>query len=295
LAVAGAVTTAVREVSLTRNELVFETDAIGQPHLIKFAYHPRWHLVSRGSLHIAGPGFMLVVPQEREIRLAYGHTSVGWLGMLATALAFLCVLWLVWRWWRFPPLAAPQDPVGASSRLKEVPVGLAKQVPVRGARDPSGYSGRGSRASSLLQSCWLRWLPLLAGWVLLGAAGVYFAVRSPERVYSQAWEAMRASQYQAASEKFSLALALRRPPAKKEEALFWLAKASELSGQRGAAKAYYRELCEHYHGYWLPESLYTLVLLEGLDGQAAVAEPYARRLREEYPNNTWALKLDQKK
>lgn len=257
VAIAGASKSAVREVSLTRNELVFESEAIGQPHLIKFAYHPRWHLASKGSLYIAGPGFMLVVPQEREIRLVYGHTQVGWLGMLATALAVLYAIWFAW-----------------SQRKHAVASSSSAAAPAMNRR---------------------HWLPLLAAWVLLVLAGIYFAVRSPERVYSQAWEAMRSNQYQIAGEKFSLAYALRRPPAKKEEALFWLAKANELAGQRSAAKARYRELCDNYHGYWIPESLFTLALLEGLDGQAAAAETYARRLREEYPNNTWALKLEQKK
>jgi hypothetical protein len=261
LAIAGGARTPVREVSLSRNELVFETEAIGQPHLIKFAYHPRWHLLSRGSLHIAGPGFMLVVPQEREIRLAYGHTRVGWLGMLATLLAGLTVLMLLWRSWR-----QCQAPAQAA-----IPVAM-----------PTSWH-------------WKRNWPLIAAWMLLVLAGLYFAQRSPERVYTQAWESMRAKQYQEASEKFLLAYQLRRPPAKKEEALFWLAKASELGGKRSEAKTYYRELCDHYHGYWLPESLYTLVLLERLDNQAAVAKPYAHRLRQEYPNNTWAQKLEQMK
>lgn len=250
--------TEVREVSLSRNELVFETAAIGQPHLIKFAYHPRWHLASKGSLNIAGPGFMLVVPQEREIRLVYGHTRIGWLGMAATLLAFLGVIWFAWRGRHAPAMPADHP---ADMRLA---VGQTS------------------------------WLPLLSGWVLLGLAGVYFALRSPEQVYSQAWTAMRANQYQSASEKFASAYALRRPPAKKEEALFWSAKSSELAGRRGEAKTRYRELCQHYNGYWLPESLYTLALLERLDGQAAGAEPLERRLRGEYPNNVWTLRLDQK-
>ncbi|MCX7176002.1 MAG: 6-pyruvoyl-tetrahydropterin synthase-related protein [Proteobacteria bacterium] len=254
----GGTKTEVREVSLNRNELVFESAAIGQPHLIKFAYHPRWHLASKGSLSIAGPGFMLVVPQEREIRLVYGHTQIGWLGLAATLVAFLMVIVVV-----------------ARNRLVST-----KQS----TRPPDVHA----------QGRWTRWLPLSTGWVLLGLVGVYFALRSPERVYSQAWTALRANQYQTASEKFASAYELRRPPAKKEEALFWSAKSSELADRRAEAKTRYRALCEHYNGYWLPESLYTLVLLERLDGQVASAEILESRLREEYPNNAWTLKLDQK-
>ena len=132
-------------------------------------------------------------------------------------------------------------------------------------------------------------------WVALILAGAYFAFNSPEQVYMSGWEAMNASKYPEASEKFQRAYEMRKPPAKKEEALFWSAKSSELAGKREQAKARYRELIERYHGFWLPEALYTYVLLEWEDGNRATTAPYAQRLREEYPNNRWTKKLDELK
>jgi TolA-binding protein len=196
---------------------------------------------------------MLVVPQEREIRLVYGHTLVGKLGIAATLLAALYALSALWGRRRQPLLAAAEERAFKS------------------------------------------WRPALIAWLALLAAGFYFGTRSPERVYNLAWEAMRANRYVEASEGFARAYQLRRPPAKKEEALFWLAKASELAGRRAQAKARYLELAERYHGYWLPESLYTYVLLERQDGHPDQAAPFAARLREEYPGNKWALKLDEAK
>ncbi len=247
------VATPVREISLSRHELVFESEAIGRPHLIKMAYHPRWHLASRGSLYVAGPGFMLVVPEEKEIRLVYGQTLVGNIGMVSTSVALLLVLFLRWRG-RSPaaPLLAP----------------------------PAAN--------------WRRhWSPILAGWLFLIAAGTYYAIYSPERVYKEAWDAFSASAYQKAAEKFLLAHQLRRPPAKKEEALFWLAKAKENAGETAEAQARYREVFERYHGYWVPESLYTYVVLARQDGQGAEVAPMVKRLHDEYPNNPWTLRLDQ--
>ena len=244
---------AARAVSLSRHEMLFETDAIGSPHLIKIAYHPRWQLQSKGQLALAGPGYMLVIPQEREIRLVYGHTLVGKLGMAATLFAALYALSVYWRR-RRPALRAPSQ---------------------QRARKP--------------------WRPALIAWLALLAEGFYFGTRSPERVYNLAWEDMRANRYAQASELFGRAYAMRRPPAKKEEALFWLAKASELAGLREQAKARYLELAQRYHGYWLPESLYTYVQMETQDGHAAQAAPFAARLREEYPGNKWMLKLNELK
>ncbi|CAG4883197.1 conserved membrane protein of unknown function [Georgfuchsia toluolica] len=244
---------AVRVKSLSRHELVFETDAIGSPHLIKIAYHPRWQLQSKGQLALAGPGYMLIVPQEKEIRLVYGHTLVGKLGIAVTISAALYSLFALW------------------SRRRQTQLALAGEH----ALNP--------------------WWPALTAWLVLLAAGFYFGTHSPERVYNRAWQAMAANRYAEASEGFARAYQLRRPPAKKEEALFWLAKSSELAGQRAQAKASYRELAERYHGYWLSESLYTYVLMEKQDGHADRAAPFAARLREEYPGNKWTLKLDQVK
>lgn len=245
---------AVREISLERNEMVFETAAIGRPHLIKMAYHPRWKLASQGSLHIAGPGFMLVVPQEKTIKLEYGHTFIGKLGMLSTTLAFLISFWLLWR----------------------------------------GRSGAVAAPATVSPS-WRSWPPLLTGWCLLIAAGGYYASYSPEQVYREAWDLFNANKDAEASEKFLLAHQLRRPPAKKEEALFWLAKSLERAGKRAEAKARYREIVDTYHGFWVPESLYTYIILERLDGNEKDITVFAQRLREEYPNNVWTQRLNEAK
>lgn len=241
---------------LSRHRMMFETEAVGQPHLIKIAYHRRWHLVSKGTLQIAGPGFMLVVPQEREIQLDYGQTWVGTVGMFAT---LGCLLYLVLFSWRM-------EPRPASVKISVIP------SPAR---------------------LW-RWSALAASWVALGLLGAYLGLNSPERHYNAAWDAMRTHQYDEASARFAHAYKLRRPPAKKEEALYWLAKATELAGHRAEAKNHYRELIERYRGYWLPESLYIASQLERLDGRIAEAEALARRLRGEYPGNKWTQKLDER-
>ncbi|MCK9388208.1 MAG: 6-pyruvoyl-tetrahydropterin synthase-related protein [Sulfuritalea sp.] len=245
----------VRPISLTRHELVFETMAPGTAHLIKLAYHPRWQLVTKGRLEIAGPGFMLVVPEESRIRLVYGHTLAGRLGIAATLSATLFLAIVLWRR-RAGAAVTPTPTLGVEA------VGLRH-----------------------------RW-PQLLGWLALAASGAFFALHSPEQAYNEAWMLMRANRYEAAGDRFLVAYELRRPLAKKEEALFWLAKSRELAGRRTEAKAHYRELCENYHGYWLPESLYTLAMLE--QQEQVNAERYRRRLRQEFPANPWTIKLTPK-
>jgi len=241
----------IRVLNLSRDQMAFETEAIGYPHLIKIAYHPRWQLLSRGSLRIAAPGFMLVVPEEKEILLVYGHTLIGKLGMAGSSAAVLLLGWIGYR-----------------SRRRAVPATLAEVPP-------------GTWRASLL------------GWLVLVAAGSYYAARSPERIYNSAWESMRANRYQQASVDFAEAYALRRPPAKREEALFWEAKATELAGKPENALALYKELVARYHGYWVPESLHRVIILERSHGHAANAEPYMLRLRQDYPSSLWTQKLNE--
>lgn len=237
----------VRPKTLSRHELAFEARP-GRPVLVKMAYHPRWRLASKGELRVAGPGFMLVVPGEPEIRLVYGLTETGKAGAAATLAAALA-------------LAA----LGLRGR--------------RGRREAEDGGPR-------------RFAYAAAGWALLALSGAALAWSSPERAYRKAWEAMRKDRFDDAGRLFGRAYRLRRPPAKREEALFWLAKSAELAGRRGEAKTRYRELFENYHGYWVPESLYTYALLQELDGDLRAAATARQRLREEHPNNVWTQRLN---
>lgn len=250
--------TAVREVKLSRHEMVFETQAIGRPHLVKIAYHPRWHLESKGKISIAAPGFILVTPEEKEIRLVYGDTMIGTVGFAATIGSALLLLFFLWQ----------------SRQRASLP----------------------DTAIASMQTGFLRrWLPALLGWVFLFASGLYFFLHSPEGVYQQGWEAMRAERFEEAKGKFEKAFKYRKSPAQKEEALFWLAKASDLSGHREETKQHLRELSNNYQGYWLPESMFILASLEYQDGRRAEAEVLIKRLREEYPNSVWAQRLSELK
>ena len=245
----------VREVKLSRHEMIFETEAVGRPHIIKVSYHPRWHLVSKGTLSIAAPGFMLLVPGEKEIHLVYGDTTVGKLGMLATTCSFLFLLLILWKVRRQAPAA------------------------VAPAETPANTATYRS------------WLVVFAAWIALFFVGLYCYTHSPEGIYQQAWVFMRAEKFDQAAERLEKSMYYRKSPAQKEEALFWLARARDNGGHRNEAKAALRELCDHYEGYWLPESMFVLSTMERQDGHLVEADALARRLREEYPNNQWTQKL----
>ncbi|WP_205743273.1 6-pyruvoyl-tetrahydropterin synthase-related protein [Geobacter sp. FeAm09] len=243
--------TVVRTLSLERHRMHFATDSVGSPHLIKVTWHPRWRLGSAGSLYKAGPGFMLVVPREHDIILEYGHTPIGIAGMAATTLSAAFVIF--WQGWGKRQQADASAPVVAGGGFH----------PIRQA----------------------------IFWGTVIVAGFWFATQSPEQLYRRAHAKLLAKQYDAATSLFLRSFNGRRIPARKEEALFWLAKSYEQADQKNAAMKRYRQLTGVYDGQWVPENLYAYVRLGREAGQAVQVEPYARRLIDEYPDSSWAKKL----
>ena len=256
---APAASAQIVNLTMTRHSISWRTNALGAAHLVRMAWHPRWKLATKGSLFMAGPGFMLVVPDEADVRLEYGHTTLGIGGMLASVLAMLILLVLLWRDWRGYPSTAPT--ASASSHSAEM--------------------------------AWPRhWLAAL--WpLLLLAAGLWFHLNNPERLYGNAWELMRANQHLDAAAGFDRAFAARKSDAKKEEALFWSAKAFELAGKHDMALQRYSLLSANYHGYWLAESLYTQAQLEKAAGMFQQTAKTAQRLLQEFPNDRWAQRWRQ--
>jgi hypothetical protein len=239
---------------MSRDSLQWHTNAVGSAHLVRVAWHPRWHMATKGQIYLTGPGFMLVVPEENEVRLEYKDTTVGTLGLLSTVLAFLVFGLAIWR-------GVCINPRGTAELSVPWPQHMAWKHPA--------------------------WI-----WpVLLAITGAYFHFNNPERVYTAAWVEMRAHRFPQAIDKFDQAYAGRKTKAKKEEALFWSAKAREQAHLDAQALAKYNELTSQFQGYWLVESLYTQAELAQKLGDNAQAAALRERLVREFPNDRWTLKL----
>lgn len=247
--------TPIHDVQLERQRLRWCTEAVGQAHLVRMAWHPRWRLISKGQLYLAAPGFMLVMPAESAVVLEYRHTRLGRAGLAATVLS---LLWIVLSGRReFRNRRAARRPAGMDAPPAPWP------------------QDRGA----------LVWLALLA---LIGA-GVY--LQDPQRLYRAAWNAMQDHRFVRAAELFDRVYELRQSDARREEALFWAARAHETAGRQAEALARYRELTAGYYGYWRPESLYRQARLAHALGDWAEAQTTADRLRREFPNNDWTRLL----
>jgi len=78
--------------TIREEEILFETDCPGRPHLIKVSYHPKWRVEGAETIYLASPAFMVVYPSARQVRLVFGSRWPDYVGWAATAAG---IVWLL--------------------------------------------------------------------------------------------------------------------------------------------------------------------------------------------------------
>ena len=61
-------------------EIKFTTNLIGHPHLIKVSYHPNWKVEGADKIYLVSPSFMLVYPDQADVRLYFGKSIYNYIG-----------------------------------------------------------------------------------------------------------------------------------------------------------------------------------------------------------------------
>ena len=79
------------------DSISFNTDAIGQPHLVGTTYFPNWRVEGAEGPYLASPSMMVVVPNRQHVTLQYRRTWVEWLGLGLTKIAVLAALSILVR------------------------------------------------------------------------------------------------------------------------------------------------------------------------------------------------------
>jgi hypothetical protein len=102
------------------------TSRPGHPLLVKVSYHPRWRAEGADGPYLASPGFMLLVPRQRDVRLSYAaRTWSDWLGLGLAAGALVACAAAAWGRRGRPADAAPIGPLPPGGRgLALLPIGL---------------------------------------------------------------------------------------------------------------------------------------------------------------------------
>jgi tetratricopeptide (TPR) repeat protein len=234
------------------------TSRPGHPLLVKVSYHPRWKAVGALGPYLASPGFMLVVPFQREVRLVYaGRTWSDWLGLALFG-------------------AALGATVVASVRRRRVAVEPPREAP----------AGRGALALAALP------LLLVAGLAALRLVPEPSRAADVERLYARASQAYAAERWEEAAEYARAAFGLS-PSAepRRAELLCLQGEALLRAGHAREAVQPFEEVVEGAPAAHRPQALYSGAVALEASGDATNAAAFRRRLREEYPRTPWALRL----
>jgi len=81
---------------LRPEEVVFTTAHVGYPHLIKISYHPNWQVVGAKRIYLASPSFMLVYPDQPEVKIFFSRGLPEYFGgALTLAGIFLLIFGII--------------------------------------------------------------------------------------------------------------------------------------------------------------------------------------------------------
>ena len=83
--------------TVRQEEILFTTDCVGVPHLIKISYFPRWKSENGEKIHLVGPSFMLIYPEKEQTRLYFGRTWVENSSLLLSVIGWILILvyWII--------------------------------------------------------------------------------------------------------------------------------------------------------------------------------------------------------
>ncbi len=101
---------AVELVDFQPERIEFKTHAVGRPHLLRMAYHPKWRAVTGEPLYLIEPAFILLFPQSEHVVLEF---APSWGDRLGAGFSLLGLVGLVWGWRRGATLLPNATPVAA--------------------------------------------------------------------------------------------------------------------------------------------------------------------------------------
>jgi hypothetical protein len=238
------------------------TSRPGHPLLVKVSYHPRWRAEGADGPYLVSPGLMMVIPRQREVRLAYEG-----------------------RTWT--------DRLGRTLFLAAVAAGLAMAAHARrprSARRAAPLAARRRPGLGIL----LALVPLLA---LAGLASLRMRPR-PQAAVDLAWLDERASQA-FSEERWEEAAEYARHATERLEAgdprryalLNVRGEALLRAGHARLAVEAFARVVNEAATVYRAQALFSGALAREAIGDAAGAAQWRRSLRADHPRTPWARRL----
>lgn len=228
----------VTVVRMEKERLVFETSAIGQPHLIRMSYHPRWQSLGGEDIYLTEPAFMLIIPKQSHVELIYANTASNYLGWAFSLIGLvLCAT-----------LFLSAQPTGRPHRPRMAVLAMATLL------------------------------------ILLATLGWYY---NPDRSYRAGHQLLNKQQWQQASDQFEQAYQRHHVPARKAEALFWLARNQQLGNIIAASQTYQHLLAQFPESYWNAEAYFRAIELSLKQSDFTQANELLDQLQTQHPESIW--------
>ena len=86
--------------NITNEEITFHTSNVGEPHIISISYHPNWKVEGASKIYLVSPSFMLVYPEQENVRIYYGESSIDFIGKILTIIGLLFVFYKLFKFIR---------------------------------------------------------------------------------------------------------------------------------------------------------------------------------------------------
>ena len=236
------------------------TSRPGHPLLVKVSYHPRWRAEGADGPYLASPGFMLIVPRQRDVRLVYAaRTGSDWLGLGLAAAAAVLAAALARRARR--PARAPASP---------------------------GAPGGNERGRALGA------LPIV---MVVALAALRLAPSShpaeTEALDERASRAYAEERWEDAAEYARHAAALLPSPDPRRAGLLCLRGEALLrAGHAREAIEPFTLVVEGGPGPHRPQAMHSGAVAREAAGDPEGASAWRRQLRAEYPETPWAQRLE---
>jgi len=78
--------------TILNEEIYIETSCIGKPHIVRVSYFPNWRVEGADRIYLVSPSFMLIYPNQKNIRLYYSDTMIDRFGNLLTLIGVIILL-----------------------------------------------------------------------------------------------------------------------------------------------------------------------------------------------------------
>ncbi len=242
------------------------TSRPGHPLLVKVSYHPRWRAVGADGPYLASPGFMLIVPRQRDVRLVYAsRTGSDWLGLGLAAAALAAAL--------------------ARRRLGSAPARLGAGAPGTGAL-------RALPIVIVVALAALRVEPTFRAALTGALPGLASPAHTAETLEERASRAYADERWEDAAEYARHAVALLPPTDPRRAGLLCVRGEALLqAGHAREAVEPFTLVVEGGPGPHVSQALYSGAVARETAGDPEGASAWRRQLRAEHPDTPWAQRL----